>query len=59
MSLTRLGGGAFGNDEDCIDAAMRRAPGLAIDCGLDVRIVSHAQPSRSLVALAAAYDTPL
>ncbi|MCM5571030.1 hypothetical protein M6I34_10990 [Burkholderiaceae bacterium FT117] len=38
--LTRLGGGAFGNEPEWIDAAMRRALGLARDVALDVRIVS-------------------
>lgn len=48
--LTRLGGGAFGNDDAWIDAAMRRA--LRVAGGLDVRIVSYAAPSRELLALA-------
>jgi hypothetical protein len=39
--LTRLGGGAFGNDPVWIDAAMERAFRLATDMDLDVRIVSR------------------
>lgn len=38
--LTRLGGGAFGNDPEWIDAAMARAFDAMKDCALDVRIVS-------------------
>ncbi|MCK7494645.1 MAG: hypothetical protein MZW92_28420 [Comamonadaceae bacterium] len=51
--LTRLGGGAFGNDERWIDAAMRRALRLHARSGLDVRIVGYAPPSAGLLALAA------
>lgn len=39
--LTLLGGGAFGNDESWIVAAMRRALSLHRDSGLDVAIVSY------------------
>ena len=39
--LTLLGGGAFGNEEDWIFAAMRRALELASNMPLDVRIVSY------------------
>lgn len=39
--LTRLGGGAFGNDPVWIDAAMERAFRLATEMDLDVRIVSR------------------
>ena len=39
--LTRLGGGAFGNDRSWIDNAMRRALRLVEGVGLDARIVSH------------------
>ncbi len=34
--LTRLGGGAFGNDDRWIDAAMERALGVVVGQGLDV-----------------------
>ncbi len=46
--LTLLGGGAFGNEDDWIFAAMRRALELASNMPLDVRIVSYGQPSRAL-----------
>ena len=38
--LTRLGGGAFGNDPQWIDSAMARAFDLLRGCELDVRIVN-------------------
>ena len=45
--LTRLGGGAFGNDDDWIDAAKLRALQLVGDRDLDVVIVSYGRaPSR-------------
>ncbi len=47
--LTSLGGGAFGNSEEWILAAMRRAFRLAVGYNLDVRIVSYGTPSRTLV----------
>lgn len=40
--LTRLGGGAFGNDPAWIDAAMRRALDACREVELDVRLVSVA-----------------
>lgn len=39
--LTRLGGGAFGNDPSWITAAIDRAFTLASDLALDIRIVSR------------------
>lgn len=42
--LTRLGGGAFGNKEEWIEAAMRRALNLVADYGLDVRLVTLKTP---------------
>ena len=53
--LTRLGGSAFGNEDEWIDAAMRRALELMRDRNLDVQIVSYGTPSASLVALAKAF----
>ena len=50
--LTRLGGGAFGNEDDWIHAAMRRAFQLARDFDLDVRIVSFSSPSRAIRLMA-------
>lgn len=49
--LTRLGGGAFGNADDWIDAAMRRAIGMAVDYDLDVRIVRNRAPSRAILQM--------
>jgi hypothetical protein len=46
--LTRLGGGAFGNDDTWIDAAMLRALHRAEDDALDVAVVSYGPPSREL-----------
>jgi len=53
--LTRLGGGAFGNDDRWIDAAMRRALRLAEGCDLDVRIVSFGAPAQGSVETAKAF----
>ena len=39
--LTRLGGGAFGNDDRWINAALIRALQLADGHGLDIRLVSY------------------
>jgi hypothetical protein len=49
--LTRLGGGAFGNDDAWIDGAMRRALRQVSGFGLDVRIVSHRGPVPSTLRL--------
>ncbi len=46
--LTRLGGGAFGNADDWIDAAMLRALHLMDDRDLDVAIVSYGPPASGL-----------
>ena len=50
--LTRVGGGVFGNDPEWIDKAMRRAFRLARDFALDVRLVSHGEPSAALLKMA-------
>ena len=47
--LTRLGGGAFGNSDAWVDAAMRRAFELVIGHDLDVRLVSYGTPSREIL----------
>jgi hypothetical protein len=52
LLLTRLGGGAFGNDDDWIDAAMRRAIQNAADFDLDVKLVSYGSPSPATLRLA-------
>lgn len=54
--LTRLGGGAFGNDDDWIDAAILRALRLVADQGLDVRLVSFDPPSQRLRDLVEAFS---
>lgn len=46
--LTRLGGGAFGNEDAWIDAALLRALRLASERDLDVAIVSYRPPTRRL-----------
>ncbi|MCV7007528.1 hypothetical protein [Mycobacterium gordonae] len=54
--LTRLGGGAFGNDDAWIDGAMMRALRIVEHAGLDVRIVSHGQPNSSVRAIITEWD---
>ena len=49
--LTRLGGGAFGNDDVWIDDAIRRSLAKAADFALDVRLVSYGAPLRSMLEL--------
>jgi hypothetical protein len=50
--LTRLGGGAFGNDDRWIDAAMRRTLQMMSEFALDVRLVSYGTPSRAILQMA-------
>lgn len=50
--LTRLGGGAFGNDSEWIDAAIVHALGRVDDAGLDVVLVDHGRVSTASRALA-------
>jgi hypothetical protein len=54
--LTRLGGGAFGNAEAWIDAAMLRALRVTRDAGLDVVVVSYGPPSQGLRDLVRRYE---
>lgn len=54
--LTRLGGGAFGNDDEWINTALRRALNLTRMTGLDIRLVSFRAPSAATLALAAEYS---
>jgi len=49
--LTRLGGGAFGNDDAWIDAAMMRAVRVVEYADLDVRIVSYGPLNPSVRAI--------
>ncbi|MBC8370894.1 MAG: hypothetical protein H8E25_12925 [Planctomycetes bacterium] len=51
--LTLLGGGAFGNDNDWIVAAIARALAVYADAGLDVVVVSYGAPLDCL------HDLPL
>ena len=50
--LTQLGGGAFGNRDDWIHAAMRRALQMTLGFDLDVRLVSFGAPSRAILQMA-------
>lgn len=50
--LTRLGGGAFGNEDRWINDAIRRALQRAVGFSLDVRIVSYGTPSDEIQQLA-------
>ncbi len=54
--LTRLGGGAFGNEPEWIHGAMRRALGVAKGMGLEIRLVSHGRPSPELVQMTGDFD---
>jgi hypothetical protein len=49
--LTLLGGGAFGNEDDWIYAAIRRALKMMSGFGLDVRLVSYGTPSREILKM--------
>jgi len=49
--LTSLGGGAFGNDESWIEAGLVRALKLASGLDLDVRLVSHGDPSAAFLRI--------
>lgn len=42
--LTRVGGGAFGNETAWIDAAIGRGLKMVAGVGLDIRLVSYGQP---------------
>ncbi len=53
--LTRLGGGAFGNDDTWINATMLRALTKVKDFSLDVRLVSFGRPPPSMLALEKAF----
>ena len=50
--LTRLGGGVFGNDDDWIDASMRRALMAVERFDLNVKLVSYRSPSSALLEMA-------
>jgi hypothetical protein len=50
--LTLLGGGAFGNREDWILAAMRRALEMTSGFDIDVRLVSYGAPPPLILRIA-------
>ena len=54
--LTQLGGGAFGNHDDWIHAAMRRALEMMSRFALEVRLVSFGEPSRAILQMAENFD---
>jgi hypothetical protein len=49
--LTRLGGGAFGNEDAWIHLAIRNALEMVQGSGLDVRLVSYGSPSPAVTKL--------
>ncbi len=53
--LTRLGGGAFGNADAWIDAAMVRALDQVADCDLEVLLVNYGRPPQTMLDIAARY----
>ncbi len=55
--LTQLGGGAFGNRDDWIHAAIRRALEMMRGVNLDIRLVSYGKPSRAIVLMAKHFGT--
>lgn len=50
--LTLVGGGAFGNHDSWIYAAMRRAFELTINFDLQVRLVSYGRPTMEIMTFA-------
>jgi hypothetical protein len=55
LFLTRLGGGAFGNEPPWIHHAMRRALTKVAGIGLDVRVVSYGKADAALERLVAEF----
>jgi hypothetical protein len=54
--LTLLGGGAFGNRESWIYAAIRRALKLVINFDLEVKLISYGPPSKEILAIAGEFQ---
>jgi hypothetical protein len=54
--LTFLGGGAFGNEDDWIHRAIRRALGIVSGFNLDVRLVSYGAPSGEILQMAKDFE---
>jgi hypothetical protein len=50
--LTLLGGGAFGNAAEWINAALRRALAMKSGFALDARLVSYGTPSQEILQMA-------
>ena len=50
--LTSLGGGAFGNPEPWVLAAVQRALRIGSSLDLEVRLVSYGTPSKAMIELA-------
>ena len=50
--LTQLGGGAFGNSEDWIHGAMRRALEMTSGFDLDVKLVTYGTPPPAILRMA-------
>jgi hypothetical protein len=56
LLLTQLGGGAFGNHQDWIFSAVRKALMNASSFDLDVRLVSYGQPPQGLRQLVEEFE---
>jgi hypothetical protein len=56
--LTRLGGGAFGNDEAWISDAIERALAVVEHAGLDIRLVSFGSVHPSMRTIAERWNRP-
>lgn len=54
--LTRLGGGAFGNEDEWIDLAIRHALHRVRGTGLDVRLVSYGAPTAAVARLVKEFE---
>jgi hypothetical protein len=54
--LTQLGGGAFGNHDDWIHAAMRRALQMMLEFDLNVKLVSYGRASQAILQMAEDFD---
>ena len=54
--LTFLGGGAFGNDDDWIYGALRRALRMMSGFGLDARLVSYGTPSGEILQMVKEFE---
>jgi len=54
--LTRLGGGAFGNEDDWIHLAIRNALQMVFGTGLDVRLVSYGPPTTEVAQLVKEFE---